>query len=246
MLGGVEVSVGRRERKKLGTHRALRSAALRLVAERGLEHVTVEDIAEAVDVSTRTFFNHFSSKEEAIVGPDPGRLEALRESLDAQPAEQAPLEVLEHVLTEVATAMLERQEERMLQIQVARDNPGLIPRQLAAFAEFERALVQEVAARTGTDPDRDVYPSVAAAAAVAALRASLTVWRNNDGSVPLTGLVKSAFADLAAGLAPPRRDGGTGCTGPGPSGAPAAVPGTPRSADGHMADQQQTSRRDNA
>lgn len=201
----MEESVGRRARKKLGTRQALRSAALHLVAERGLEHVTVEDIANAVDVSTRTFFNHFSSKEEAIVGPDPGRLELLREALDAQPADEAPFAVLEHVLSEMATALAERQDERMTQIQVARDNPRLIPRQLAAFAEFERTLVQEVAARTGSDPDRDVYPNVAAAAAVAALRASLTVWRNNDASLPLTQLVETAFAHLAAGLPPPPR-----------------------------------------
>lgn len=197
---------GRRERKKLDTRQALRAVALRLVAERGLEHVTVEDIADAVDVSTRTFFNHFSSKEEALVAPDPGRLEILRGALEARPPGEPPLAVLESVLAEVAEALTDRQEERMLQFQVVRDNPRLIPRQLAAFGEFERTLAEEVASRTGTDPDRDVYPTVAAAAAVAALRASLTVWRNSSGSLVLTELLRAAFRALDSGLAPPGRD----------------------------------------
>src|SRR5687768_8989636 len=58
--------VGRRERKKLETRRALAHAALHLAAEKGPDQVTIEEIADAADVSVRTFFNYFSSKEEAI------------------------------------------------------------------------------------------------------------------------------------------------------------------------------------
>ena len=100
--------LGRRDRKKLATNQSLRSAALRLVAERGLHEVTVEDIAEAADVSVRTFFNHFPSKEDAIVGLDPERVVQLRDALIARPAEEPPLVALKAVLGEMASPMVER------------------------------------------------------------------------------------------------------------------------------------------
>ena len=79
-----------RERKKLATRRSLRRHALDLVAQRGFMHVTVEDIAEAADVSPRTFFNYFPSKEAALFGADPERIAALREGvLHLAPGEPA-------------------------------------------------------------------------------------------------------------------------------------------------------------
>src|ERR1035437_1983700 len=95
--------LGRRDRKKLATHQTLRSAALRLVAERGWHEVTVEDITEATDVSVRTFFNHFPSKEDSIVGLDPERVDQLSEALAARPAEEPPLAALRAVLGELAS-----------------------------------------------------------------------------------------------------------------------------------------------
>ena len=63
---GQEAPLGLRERKKLQTRDALSWAVIRLSVERGWDNVTVEDAAEAANVSERTFRNYFSSKAEAV------------------------------------------------------------------------------------------------------------------------------------------------------------------------------------
>jgi AcrR family transcriptional regulator len=87
-----------RERKKLATRRTLRRVALDLVAERGFSQVTVEDIAAAADVSPRTFFNYFPSKEAALFGTDPDRVAALHERVLREAPGQPVLDALRVVL----------------------------------------------------------------------------------------------------------------------------------------------------
>ncbi|WP_454851575.1 TetR/AcrR family transcriptional regulator [Promicromonospora soli] len=58
---------GLRELKKQMTRDAIASAAFKLTLEKGLDHVTVEEISRVAIVSPRTFSNYFSSKEEAVV-----------------------------------------------------------------------------------------------------------------------------------------------------------------------------------
>ena len=60
---------GLREQKRIATKRALQHALLQLALERGFDNVTVEEVAQAAQVSPRTFFNYFASKEEALATP---------------------------------------------------------------------------------------------------------------------------------------------------------------------------------
>src|SRR3954452_2536083 len=96
---------GLRERKKLATRLALHRAALELVAERGLEHVSVDDIAARADVSPRTFFNYFSSKDDAVLGLDPDAMQRQVTELRARPAEEPPVEALRAVARAQAAEM---------------------------------------------------------------------------------------------------------------------------------------------
>src|SRR6478609_8652693 len=100
-----QVTSGLRERKKLATRLALHAAALQLVAERGLDHVSVDDIAARADVSPRTFFNYFSSKDEAVLGLDPEAIHRQVRALHDRPAAESPVEALRAVAREQALEM---------------------------------------------------------------------------------------------------------------------------------------------
>ena len=204
-----EAHASLRERKKLATRRSLRRVALDLVAERGFAHVTVEDIAEAADVSPRTFFNYFPSKEAALVGAAPNRVAALRERIAYEAPGEPVLTALRMVMTSEAEAWADELTELggdggptdwLRRMKEARADPHLRAAHAAQMAMVERAIAEGLAERLGTDPDRDPYPGLLAAMAAGVFRSSMNFWAGSGGTVPLGQLIDLAFRALADGL----------------------------------------------
>lgn len=193
---------GLRERKKRETRQRLRAAALQLVAERGLDHVTVDDIADAADVSTRTFFNYYSSKEEAVVGSEPEWLTHVAEVLAARPADEEPLFCLEAVFAEVAALLAQDRDVHVLRRKVVAENPSLASRRTTAFDELEQVLVDGVRDRMPETSTVDAEAALVVACAVAAMKVSVDAWVDSDGAADLTALLRHAISRLAAGFAP--------------------------------------------
>jgi AcrR family transcriptional regulator len=196
-----------RERKKLATRRSLRRAALDLIAERGFAHVTVEDIAEAADVSPRTFFNYFPSKEAALFGTDPDEAEALRERVAREAPGEPVLDALRTIVASGVNATAAELAELggdpadwLRRMKELRADPHLRAAQAAQMAKVERALVEGIAERLGADPERDPYPGLLAAVSAAVFRSSLTFWAASGGTVPPGQVAGLAFQALADGL----------------------------------------------
>ncbi|MEV2240887.1 TetR family transcriptional regulator [Micromonospora sp. NPDC049891] len=195
--------LGRRDRKKRQTRTALATAALRLVAERGLDQVTVEEISEAADVSSRTFFNYFPSKDDALVGDTEADRDSVLRALAAVPAEHSALEALRRSFAEVVTEVQGDAELSLLRMRVVTQYPVLLARLISGNAVTERALVEAIAARTGLPPEH-AYPALVVAVAGAALRTALIRWATDGGTGSLAALLDEAFAVVAAGLPDPR------------------------------------------
>lgn len=188
---------GLRERKKRETYEAISQAAQELVHGRGLDAVTIDEIADAACVSTRTFFNYFSCKEEAVVGVEPGVIIELGDELRDRHEGQSSIDALRAVLG-VDPDPRTKLRRWQLRNELVRRYPALLPRHLAAMAQVESALAQALADRTGVDAQVDPSPRILVAAVLAALRASVAWWEESARAEPLSDVIDRAFAHIVS------------------------------------------------
>jgi AcrR family transcriptional regulator len=198
---------GLRERKKAETYQALAAAALHLADELGPERVTVEAIADAAGVSPRTFFNYFSSKEDAIVGIPPAQSSALLADLLARPGDEPPLDALRAVLLAAVERLQAGGDDWVIRHRLIRRHHSLAVTRAAWFAEVERRMTEEIARRTGLDPRLDVYPALVVSATLGALRVAIDAWQERARVGALETLIDDAFDVLAHGLRLPHTVG---------------------------------------
>ncbi|MET0132955.1 MAG: TetR family transcriptional regulator [Kibdelosporangium sp.] len=203
--------LGLRERKKLETRRALLKAAVRLAYERGLEHVTVDDIAAEAGVSARTFFNYFASKEDAVLQPDDDPLEQMRQfakGLVDAPAELSPLHAFAHVMRPFAERVDNEAEEWLARVSIIERDPSLIARMFTGQAETDRITIEAIAARLGTSPD-DFYPRLLLQVVSSAFHGVVRHWYALNGEASVARLFDTAIEAIAAGLPVPPGTAGT-------------------------------------
>ena len=202
--------MGLREDKKQATRAALSWAAIRLIVERGVDNVLVEDIASAAGVSPRTFNNYFSSKGEAVAARHLDRCRQMAQQLRDQPRGQ-PLwaAITESVLTqlepgpEVIAHPTTDRPHWTAGLQAMMRSPMLQAEMLRAGALAEAEIARAVGDRTGTDPSRDLYPRLVAAAVIAATNVCQQQFLQSDGAVGMHELLTEALALFAAGLPDP-------------------------------------------
>ena len=191
---------GLRERNKLRTRQEIADATLRLATERGLEHVTVEQIATAADVAPRTFFRYFDSKEDALLADHSERLELLRETLRGRPADEGPLTAVRAAILEVVGDFEEQREPMLCKMELMQANPGLRAHSLERMGDMERTLASALADRTGVDPETDLRPRLIAGAVVVAMRVAVEQWGEGGGHGDLRDMVERALDLLDGGL----------------------------------------------
>ncbi|NQX27258.1 TetR family transcriptional regulator [Microbacteriaceae bacterium VKM Ac-2854] len=196
---------GLRERKRLATRRAIEVAVLELTVERGIEKVTVEDISAAADVSPRTFFNYFSSKDEALVGGIPQLRE---EDSEAFVAADGPVlaGLRELFANSTEDSLSDDHEVHLLRREIFRRHPQLFGMKVAGMRGFEAELDGLVLARlrrSGTDDDAQLRSTARMYTLVglSAVRHAWACWADEEGRVPLPERIRRSFDELGALLA---------------------------------------------
>lgn len=156
------MSTGLRERKKLRTRAAIQKEALRLFLKKGYEETTIEDIAEAVEISPSTFFNYFPSKEAVVFQDDLDPL--ILAEFDAVPPDVNAIGALriamKKVLGRVSAQNYAFVPER---IQLVIKTPELRAAMLNQFAELIDVMAEPIARRAGKAPKDFAVRNVAGA-----------------------------------------------------------------------------------
>ncbi len=209
----MEVRVpGRRERKKRETSEAIQIAARRLFAEHGYAATTIRQIADEADVSERTFFRYFQSKEDLLLPDVVAFFGAVQSAIQARPIEEAPLTSIFEAFAEVT--------ERSGLGPIFESGPAIDPvaagRLVKVLVDWEDHLSDLLLdrftrlTRVVPTPQLALQASVVAGAAVSATRA--TIWalllRNESGSptADTSAILREAFAIIAAGCSNPMRE----------------------------------------
>ncbi len=182
---------GLRERKKQRTRETIARAAHELFAERGYHATTLPDIAEAADVSTRTIFAYFPSKEDILFSDFAAMKEALALALAERPEEQDALEtVRQFILSSHGAEKTDLDDQ--LRLCVERDET-LRSHMRARLGQLEE-LIAAAIAKDIDAPANDLRPQVVAASLTAAF---IVLSERGEG----TKKSKSA-AELAAAIDP--------------------------------------------
>jgi len=207
---------GLRERKRLATRRAIQVAVLDLAVDRGLDKVTVDEVSRVVDISPRTFFNYFATKEDAVVGDGIGLppADVLEEFVSGNEDFLVALETLLVTTAELSTEDFELSQRRKT---LLRNHPQLFARRMATMRGFEDELAVVVLERLLVDnPGLDAASTVLserarliAIVAFGTMRHAWTAWAHEENAAQLASRVRSSFAHLRALLAPIPGDGAT-------------------------------------
>ncbi|HEV8650646.1 MAG TPA: TetR family transcriptional regulator [Actinomycetes bacterium] len=191
-------AVGLRERKKAKTRAAIQQHALRLFREQGYQATTVEQIAEAAEVSPSTFFRYFPTKEDVVLydALDPALLEAFR----AQPAELSPIQALrgamQAVFAELPPEEVGVQRERDALI---RSVPELRARMVDEFARNLQLIAEVVAERVGRAADEPAVRTLAGAVIGVGISAWYTAG-DHATTEDYLALMDAGLVHLEAGL----------------------------------------------
>ena len=205
-MGAFSPSPGLRERKKQRTRDTISKVALELFAKHGYEQTTIAEIADAAEVSPRTIFAYFPSKEDILFCDLPEAEERLAQALRERPEGATALDALRDF---ISGSMMNPDRNQLLRKRILASNETLLRAERARFAPFEALMVEAIAEDLRAGPD-DIRPQIVAAALIAAF----TSIQDRDPSGPpesfspeqAMAVIDDVMGFLRGGLEALRRD----------------------------------------
>lgn len=187
-------------RRRERIRRELAEAAATLFYERGYERTTVEDIAAAVEVSPRTVYRYFATKDELIVALSQANSEAFLAALRSRPDDETPTDAVRAAVT-IALAPRWRDSAWRVRsfLTLIRDTPVLRARWVEEAYDAQRQLAAVLGERNGI-PGGDLRNLIAAGGITLAINTALQEWAEQTTVKTPEGFVDEALSLLAGPL----------------------------------------------
>lgn len=177
-----------RERKKRLAQATIEETALRLFQQQGYEQTSIQDIADAVMMSPRTFFRYFASKEEVLFGPMHTALSDSMRSLQRVPSTESPHSALRAIFGYLASLYQQQRASFLIRYQVATQTPSLASIYLYALMETEPTICDELCSHLEAATNRNEIRFLVAIF-MAAFRVALEEWLENKAQGDLVSLL---------------------------------------------------------
>ncbi|MFV0133951.1 TetR/AcrR family transcriptional regulator [Streptomyces sp. HMX87] len=192
--------LGLRERKKIKTRIAIRTAAYALIKEQGYDATTVEQIAERAEVSPSTVFRYFPTKEDIVLTDEYDPL--IEGLLRERPADEPVPESIRWAIREAMSLALADnpdfgQDEMMVRVRLMVEVPAVRSRLMESMSVTGRLMCRALAERTGRD-ENDLGVRVYAMGLMGALLETLIYWAERDCRDDLLELIDRTIATFGS------------------------------------------------
>jgi AcrR family transcriptional regulator len=172
--------------------------------DKGFEATTIDELCEAVEISRRTFFRYFPTKEELVFPHRAERLQRFLAFLEAAPDDESPFDTLRRATKVFAVEYMENRAHSIAQQQLIRSSPSLQALEGAIDREWEAAMARVFVQRSGPGADTELRAWVLAGATLGVIRATLRHWFDSNGEVDLIQLGFDALDCLERGFPLPQ------------------------------------------
>ena len=189
---------GLRERRRAAAIRRIQEAALDLFDERGFENVTIEEIAEAADVSPSSVYRYLGTKEGIVLYDEFDF--RLIDAVEAELVSHPPVEAVRRAVASVMAAFFGRDEAlARRKLRYALENPHLHAATTQQVDQFSQLVADALARAAGRDA-HELEIQVIATTLVWALTTAARIWHAEDYARPLQELLDEALAVVEHGL----------------------------------------------
>ncbi|MFJ6701243.1 MULTISPECIES: TetR family transcriptional regulator [unclassified Streptomyces] len=188
--------MGLREQAREAIRGAIAEHALVLFDAKGFDETTVEDIAAAAGISSRSFFRYFPTKEDAVIVDPAGPGLLVRDALAARPADEVPWQAMRAALQPIVDIADADPERTLRAMRVIIATASLRARNLEKHIVWAEMITPVMAARLAAPRGGDVPAQAVIVAALSCLDVAFAGWIADDGAGSFGDILDLAFASV--------------------------------------------------